>query len=132
MFDDLISEVKYKFSRSSGPGGQNVNKVETQVELLFDVYSSAILTDDQKTVISDKLKNRITADGILTFKCSETSSQLKNKEIVLNRFLNLVEEALVPVKERKPTKPSLAAKEKRLKGKKIQSDKKKYRRNKED
>ncbi|MAE08058.1 MAG: aminoacyl-tRNA hydrolase [Bacteroidetes bacterium] len=127
MFEKLISEVKYKFSRSSGPGGQSVNKVSTQVELLFDIDSSVFLSDKEKIIISEKLKNRITNDGILALKCDETRSQLKNKELVLQRFLKLVEEALKPEKERKPTKPSPASKEKRLRNKKIQSEKKKDR-----
>ncbi len=127
MFEKLISEVKYKFSRSSGPGGQSVNKVSTQVELLFDVDDSVFLSDAEKIIILEKLKNRITNDGILALKCDETRSQLKNKEIVLERFFKLLEEALKPVKERKLTKKSKASIEKRLKNKKIQSDKKKDR-----
>ncbi len=125
-FDEikLKSELRFRTSRSSGPGGQSVNKVSTQVELLFDVVGSEVLSEDHKITISEKLKNRITNDGILTLKCDETRSQLQNKEIVLQRFLKLLEEALKPVKERKPTKKSKAAVEKRLKSKKIMSEKK--------
>lgn len=128
----LKSELKFRTSRSSGPGGQSVNKVSTQVELLFDVDISGVLSEDQKITISEKLKNRITNNGVLTLKCDETRSQLKNKDIVLNRFLKLIEDALKPVKERKPTRRSKASVEKRLRSKKIQSDKKKYRRIKDD
>jgi len=124
----LNSELKFRTSRSSGPGGQSVNKVSTQVELLFDISSSGLLSEDEKITLSDKLRNRINNEGILTLKCNETRSQLKNKEIVINRFLKLLEEALKPVKERKPTKRSKASVEKRL----IQSDKKKDRKNKEE
>jgi len=133
-FDELKlkSELKYRASRSSGPGGQSVNKLSTQVELLFDVGNSDTFSDDQKLTISDKLKNRINNDGILALKCDETRSQLKNKEIVLSRFLKLLEEALKPVKERKPTRKSKASVEKRLRNKKVQSDKKKDRKIKED
>lgn len=127
MFENLISEVKYKYSRSSGPGGQSVNKVSTQVELLFDVSSSVVLSKHEKTIILEKLKNRITNDGVLALKSDETRSQLKNKELVLNRFFKLLEEALKPIKERKPTKKSKASVEKRLKDKKLQSEKKKDR-----
>ncbi len=132
MFEKLISEVKYKFSRSSGPGGQSVNKVSTQVELLFDVASSVVLSDNEKMTIREKLKNRITNDGVLALKCNETRSQLKNKELVLNRFLKLLEDALKTVKERKPTKKSKASVEKHLKNKKIQSDIKKDRKTTDD
>ena len=123
----LISEVEYKFSRSGGPGGQSVNKVSTQVELLFDVNSSAFLSEAEKSTILEKLKNRITNDGILALKCNDTRSQFNNRELVLQRFFMVLEEALKPVKERKPTKKSKASIEKRLKNKKIQSEKKKDR-----
>lgn len=132
MFESLINEVKFKFSRSSGPGGQHVNKVSTQVELYFDLEKSVILSTEQKLVISEKLKTRISNNGILALKCDDTRSQLKNKEIVLSRFIELVEEALKPVKKRRPIRRSKASVEKRLKEKKIQSDKKKYRKSKED
>jgi len=128
----LKSEVKYRYSRSSGPGGQSVNKLSTQVELLFDVENSGQLSEDQKIVILEKLKNRITNDGILALKCDETRSQLKNKEIVLNRFLKLIADALKPAKKRKPTKRSKASVEKRLRNKKIKSEKKKDRKIKDD
>lgn len=127
MFEMLISEVEYKFSRSGGPGGQSVNKVSTQVELLFDVNSSAFLSEAEKSTILEKLKNRITNDGILALKCNDTRSQFNNRELVLQRFFMVLEEALKPVKERKPTKKSKASIEKRLKNKKIQSEKKKDR-----
>ena len=132
MFDNLIGETKYRFSRSSGPGGQSVNKLSTQVELLFDVVGSVVLSEDQKIVILEKLKNRITNDGFLAIKCDETRSQLKNKGIVLNRFLKLIEDALKPIKKRKPTSRSKASVEKRLRNKKVQSDKKKDRKIKEE
>ena len=132
MFDNLIGETKYRFSRSSGPGGQSVNKLSTQVELLFDVAGSVVLSEDQKIVILEKLKNRITNDGFLTLKGNETRSQLKNKGIVLNRFLKLIEDALKPIKKRKPTSRSKASVEKRLRNKKVQSDKKKDRKIKEE
>ncbi|NQU33910.1 MAG: aminoacyl-tRNA hydrolase [Bacteroidetes bacterium] len=132
MVELLISEVTYRFSRSSGPGGQSVNKVSTQVELLFDVGGSNYLTDDQKTILSEKLTNRINSEGILIIKSDETRSQLKNREIVINRFLELVKEAFKPIKKRRATKPTRSSVEKRLTSKKIQSDKKRNRKVDED
>ena len=132
MIDNLKSEIKYKFSRSSGPGGQSVNKLSTQVELLFDIGSSIVLNEDQKLTILEKLKSRITKDGILSLKSDETRSQLKNKEVVISRFFKLIEDALKPVKKRKPTKRRKASVEKRLRNKKIKSEKKKDRKIKDD
>ncbi|MFK5857012.1 MAG: alternative ribosome rescue aminoacyl-tRNA hydrolase ArfB [Bacteroidota bacterium] len=133
-FDEIKikSELKFRTSRSSGPGGQSVNKVNTKVELLFDVWKSAVLTSDQKDVISKKLSNRINVDGILSISSEETRSQFKNKELVVSRFIQLLNEALVPIKKRKATKRSKASVEKRLRNKKYQSDKKKNRRNEEE
>lgn len=124
MPDGLNKEVKYRTSRSSGAGGQHVNKVSTKVELIFDVNRSAVLSEEQKTIIHDKLKNRISNEGLLILQCDETRSQLKNKEIVFNRFVKLVEDALKPKKERKPTKPTKSSVKKRLYNKKKKSDKK--------
>ncbi len=124
MPDGLNKEVKYRTSRSSGAGGQHVNKVSTKVELIFDVNRSAVLSEEQKTIIYDKLKNRISNEGLLILQCDETRSQLKNKEIVFNRFVKLVEDALKPKKERKPTKPTKSSVKKRLYNKKKKSDKK--------
>jgi len=120
----LKVEVKYRTSRSSGAGGQHVNKVSTKVELLFHVDNSEVLTEEQKAVIRKKLKNRISNDGWLTLSCDETRSQAKNKEIVFDRFMILINEALKPVKKRKPTKPTKTSVEKRLKEKKKKSEKK--------
>ena len=129
-FDEikLKTELKFRTSRSSGPGGQSVNKVNTRVELLFDVWNSAVLSFDQKEVISNKLNNRINVDGILLLSSDETRSQFKNKELVISRFIQLLNVALAPVKKRKATKRSRASVEKRLRNKKYQSDKKKNRR----
>lgn len=127
MYDQLIKETEVRFSRSGGPGGQNVNKVSTQVELLFDIQNSLILTEDQKFRIVLLNKKRINYDGVLILKCSETRSQKKNREIVENKFIELIKESLKPIKKRKPTKPTISSVERRLSDKKNQSDKKKNR-----
>ncbi len=127
MQESLNKEVKYRTSRSSGAGGQHVNKVSTKVELIFGVDASEVLTEEQKAVVHERLKNRITNEGNLILQCDETRSQLKNKEIVFKRFVNLIEEALKPEKERKPTKPTKVSVEKRLKDKKKKSEKKDFR-----
>jgi ribosome-associated protein len=127
MIEKLKSELNFRFSRSSGPGGQSVNKVSTQVELLFNIPKSVFLTNELKEMLVVKLYNRINSEGILIIKCDETRSQLKNKEIVINRFVNLITDAFKPVKNRIKTKPGRAQKEKRLIHKKAISEKKKNR-----
>jgi len=124
MFLDLEREVKYKASRSSGPGGQHVNKVSSKVELLFDVNQSDVLSEKQKSIILIKLKNRISQEGVFSLKCDTTRSQSKNKTLVFSRFLELLREALAPEKKRKPSKPKRSVIEKRLLDKKKHSDKK--------
>jgi ribosome-associated protein len=127
MQERLKKEVSFRSSRSSGAGGQHVNKVSTKVELLFDVNDSEALTEAEKETIFSKLKNRISNEGILSVVCEETRSQSKNKVIAFNRFIRLLEDVLKPVKKRVPTKPSKSSVEKRLKNKKAQSEKKEFR-----
>lgn len=123
----LNKEVNYKTSRSGGAGGQNVNKVSTKVDLFFDLNNSEVFSEKQKQIILVKLANRINNDGVLHLQCDETRSQLKNKELVFKRLVDLIFKALVPIKKRKATKPSKAAVKKRLDTKKKQSEKKQNR-----
>ena len=121
---DFTAELHFSASRSSGPGGQNVNNVNTKVELRFDVAGSLLLSDAEKQLISEKLAVRITAAGELLLVSQSERSQLKNKERVTEKFYQLITRALTPRKKRKATRPSLASKEKRLETKRRNSEKK--------
>lgn len=125
--DAIINEFDFKAVRSSGSGGQHVNKVSSKVVLYFNVLSSEVLDEDVKVRLETKWQNRLTKDGELILQCDTSRSQHKNKEIVIKRFFKLLDEALRKPKKRKPTKPSKAAIKKRLKSKSIQSEKKSFR-----
>jgi ribosome-associated protein len=124
----LISELNYKAVRSSGAGGQNVNKVSSKVVLSFDLKKSPSLSEEEKTLLSANLSSRLTTDLVLILNCDEDRSQLKNKEIVTKRFLELIKKGLVIPKERKSTKIPKSAIRKRIKNKKNVSEIKKSRR----
>lgn len=124
---DLQKETSYKTSRSGGKGGQNVNKVSSKVELLFSIASSALFTDEEKQLLTEKLQNRLNKDGYVQVICDEERSQYLNKEKAIERLISLLTRALQKPKVRKPTKVSKAAKAARLDSKKIQSAKKENR-----
>lgn len=125
---DFLPELQFSASRSSGPGGQNVNKVNSRVELRFSVSQSALLNDNEKDILLKKLKNRINSDGELLITVQADRSQLKNKEEAIEKFLELIAKALTPRKPRKSTRPTKASVEKRLETKKQLSEKKLFRR----
>jgi len=119
---DLSTEFQFFTSRSSGPGGQNVNKVNSKVELRFDIQNSLLLTDEQKVILLFKLASKISSDGILSVISQRDRSQLSNKEDATAKFYQILTKALTPVKPRKRTRPSKSSVEKRLTGKRIKSE----------
>lgn len=121
---NLDTEFILSATRSSGPGGQNVNKVSSKIELRFNLFNSGLLSDDEKTIIASKLANRLNNEGELIVVSQSERSQLQNKELAIERFYALLEESLKPVKKRRPTKPTLASKQRRLDQKKMLSKKK--------
>jgi ribosome-associated protein len=121
---DLQKEVFYKTSRSGGKGGQNVNKVSTKVELLFEVNNSSLFSEEEKVLLNEKLQSRFNKDGYVQVICDEERSQYLNKEIALERLIVLLTNALHKPKLRKASKVSKAAKQARLGNKKLQSAKK--------
>lgn len=121
---DFTTELTFKTSRSSGAGGQNVNKVETAVTVLWSFMESEMLTNFEKRKVSIKLKNRINAENVLQVNASEHRTQLQNRKRATEKILELVNEALIIPKMRLKTKPSRGKIEKRLKSKKIISEKK--------
>jgi len=126
---DFEKEVRFSFTRSSGPGGQNVNKVNSRVELRFSIIDSDRLSLEEKNVLFEKLINKVTISGELILVSQAERSQLGNREIVLSKFYELLAKTLTPAKKRRPTKPTRVSKEKRLNSKRINSEKKHIRRN---
>jgi ribosome-associated protein len=120
----LQKEVTYKTSRSGGKGGQNVNKVSTKVELLFDISQSALFADGEKQLLLTKLQSKFNKDGLLQVVCEEERSQYLNKEKALEKLSVILSKALHQPKKRKATKPTKAMIAARLENKRIQSAKK--------
>lgn len=124
----MISELQYKAVRSSGAGGQNVNKVSSKVVLSFDLKNSQALSEEEKLLLETNLSTRLTTDLILILNCDEDRSQLKNKEIVTKRFLEIIKKGLFVPKIRKATKIPKSVIKKRIKDKKNLSEIKQSRR----
>ena len=121
------SELAFEFVRSSGPGGQNVNKVSTAAQLRFDINASTVLPDDAKVRLMRLAGRRVTGDGILFIEAKRHRSQDQNRDDAIARFDDLLRRALQPAKRRVPTKASAASRERRLQSKKRRSDIKKTR-----
>jgi ribosome-associated protein len=123
----LQPELEFSASRSSGPGGQNVNKVNSKVTLKFDVRNSLVLNDDEKSILLNKLASRLSADGVLSLTSQDKRSQLQNKGAVLAKLDVLLSKAFEKKKARKATKPSKGSIKQRIKSKKQHSEKKQWR-----
>ena len=122
--NNLINELVFKAVRSSGAGGQHVNKVSSKIELSFDIVNSNSLSEEEKERLLNKLQSKLTKKGVLILSCDESRSQHKNKEIVIERLLLLLKKALQKEKPRKQTKPTKSSIEKRLEKKKKDAFKK--------
>ncbi|MEN2413986.1 alternative ribosome rescue aminoacyl-tRNA hydrolase ArfB [Flavobacterium mesophilum] len=120
--EKIISELNFKAVRSSGSGGQNVNKVSSKVVLSFDLNASQALSDEEKLLLQENISARLTSENILILNCDEDRSQLKNKDIVIKRFLEIIKKGLYVPKIRKATKVPKAVIKKRIKDKKNLSD----------
>ncbi len=114
----VTSELNFKAVRSSGAGGQNVNKVSSKIVLIYDVATSQGLDEDEKILLYSKLKTKISQENLLILTCDEDRSQFKNKKIIIKRFFEMLEKALAKPKVRKATKISKGANEKRIQEKK--------------
>lgn len=120
----LLSELSFKGIRSSGAGGQHVNKVSSKIELTFDLSNSAALSQVEKQLLFQNLSSKLTKENVLILQCDESRSQHRNKEIIIKRFTTLIENALKVQKPRKSTKPTKSSVKKRLENKKSHSQKK--------
>ncbi|WOD44863.1 alternative ribosome rescue aminoacyl-tRNA hydrolase ArfB [Hwangdonia lutea] len=123
----LLQELTFKAVRSSGAGGQHVNKVSSKMELTFNLLESLALNEHQKERLQNKLQHRLTKDGMLILHCDESRSQHKNKDLVIKRFFDLIRTSLIIPKKRIPTKIPKSVIRKRLKNKRHRSEKKAHR-----
>lgn len=112
--EEIIKELNFKAIRSSGAGGQHVNKTSSKIELTFDLENSNALSEKEKERLRTKLASKLTNENLLILFCEETRSQHRNKELAIKRFINLIKENLKQPKKRKATKPSRASIQKRL------------------
>ena len=122
--DQVIKELQFKAVRSSGPGGQHVNKTSSKIEVQFNIQNSEAFSETERERLLERLAKRINSDGAIILQCGETRSQHRNKAIAIQRLLDLLSQNLKRKKKRKKTKPSKSAIEKRLKLKKQQALKK--------
>ena len=116
--ENLLKELKFKAVRSSGAGGQHVNKVSSKVELIFDLQNSFEFSEDEKIVLLKNLQTKLTKENILLLSCDESRSQHKNKELVIERFFVIIKTGLKVPKKRKATKPTKSSIQKRIDKKK--------------
>ena len=123
-----LDELSFRYARSSGPGGQHVQRTETKVELLFDLAGSPSLTEDQRQLALNRLGGRVDSQGVLHLVSQTGRSQLDNREEVVERFRRLLMAALAPVKKRASTRPSPAARQRRLDAKRRRGQVKRSRR----
>lgn len=124
---ELLPELEFSTSRSSGPGGQNVNKVSTKVIIRWNLLHSTLITDEQKMVLLNKLSGQLTREGELIINSQESRSQLQNKELALEKLDTLLRKAMTKPKARKATKPTKSSKVKRVDNKKRHAEKKQWR-----
>ncbi len=122
--ENIIKELSFKAIRSSGAGGQHVNKTSSKIELTFDLENSLSLTESEKLLLKNKLSSKLTNENVLILFCEETRSQHKNKELAIKRFLSLLKTNLTRKKKRKPTKPSRASLKRKAESKQRNSVKK--------
>ena len=125
-----INEIQWRFSRSSGPGGQNINKTESKVEIIFNIKKSKALNPSQKNLLLEKLKNKI-VNGYISIKVQEKRSQLKNRELAIKRLISLLKEIIMKEEKiRKISRPTKSSQKRRVESKKKRGELKKNRNNK--
>ncbi|MCX2477048.1 alternative ribosome rescue aminoacyl-tRNA hydrolase ArfB [Pedobacter sp. MC2016-05] len=125
--EEILKSVTFKTSRSGGKGGQNVNKVSSKVELIFDLENATFFNEEEKVLLKSRLENRMDNDGLLHIVSQEDRSQLLNKEKTIAKLIDLLKRSLQIQKKRKPTKIPQAVIQKRLKNKSVNGDKKQSR-----